>query len=430
MVSIITSVYNSAEYISEMLDSILAQSYPDWELIIIDDASTDATWDIIMQYKDARIISVKNEKNLGLTVNLNKALSMAKGEYIIRIDGDDIAWIDRIMVQVRYMNENPDVAVAGCWMKMFGDKTGILQCSLDADRLKINLIFNAVLFHPTLIIRKSILDQYKIAYDTSLRYAQDYALEYEISKYAKIGSIDKILVDYRVHKKQISIEKQEKQLLCANKTRKKILEDLGVDLSDEELRCWSDFCLFQKNMSDDKLVPHVIQKIIEKNRVECIYNEKMLERILIKKYDEYKNVCLKDVMTTQNIEEKNCKYYGTYIFMVMWMKALEDGLNIEKVLLKNDIHKIAIYGAGYIGKLLLDHLRTTAVSVQYGIDKNIEYNFMDRELLIYSPDYDELPEVDAVIVTPFYIFESIRESLKTQNVNRIISIETILENRI
>lgn len=125
LVSVIASVYNCECYIKEMIDSVINQTMQEWEMILVDDASTDGTWNIISSYDDARIIIRRNNINKGLTYNLNVALSMCKGKYVIRIDGDDIACQDRFEKQVKYMEEHPSVVLSGGWMQAFGDANGI-----------------------------------------------------------------------------------------------------------------------------------------------------------------------------------------------------------------------------------------------------------------------------------------------------------------
>ena len=110
-VSVVMPAYNAAKYIKEAIDSILAQTYRDFEFIIVNDGSTDNTKEIILSYSDPRIVYIENEQNSGICVTLNKGLDAAKGRYIVRMDSDDIALPQRLEVQVRYMDANPVVGV-------------------------------------------------------------------------------------------------------------------------------------------------------------------------------------------------------------------------------------------------------------------------------------------------------------------------------
>lgn len=120
MASVIMAAYNAQEYIAEAIESILKQTFTDFEFIIIDDASTDNTSAIIHSYDDGRIKLIKNTVNLGLTKSLNIGLKHANGKYIIRTDADDVNLIDRFEKQIKYMESNPHIMLSSCSMIIFG----------------------------------------------------------------------------------------------------------------------------------------------------------------------------------------------------------------------------------------------------------------------------------------------------------------------
>lgn len=156
-VSIITSAFNCEQYLKEMLNSIITQTYKDWEMILFDDASDDDTWNVIEDITDARIIKIRNTNNVGLTKNLNRALEIAKGKYIVRMDADDIAAPDRIEKQVQFMEANEDVVLSGGWMQCFGGMHDISKTHLNDEDIRIDLIINTGIMHPTFIIRNSAM---------------------------------------------------------------------------------------------------------------------------------------------------------------------------------------------------------------------------------------------------------------------------------
>lgn len=429
MVSIITSVYNCEKYVSEMIDSILAQSYEQWEMIIIDDASTDSTWDVISKYHDERIKKIRNAKNEGLTKNLNKGIAYAKGEYIARIDGDDIAYPNRLEIQVNYMKTHHDVALLGSWMSVFGEKTDIFQSNLEQEKMNINLIMNAVMFHPTFMIRKSVIDKYGIRYNENLRYAQDYELEYQVSKYGKISNISDVLVKYRIHAKQVTVEKYQEQMNCANIVRKEILQDINVVLSDLDFDAWCNFCLMkQHDIDTQEKVVKIIDTILKSNHELKKYRQDLLEKILDSTYKKY----TKKLVNTGEFIPNSCdfvnhdKYYDMYIFMIRWMEVVAKKKSIEKYLISKNIKKLAIYGAGHIGRLLYNQLKNSDVMVLYGIDQNIERNFISEDIPIYTIE-ELLPKVQAIIVTPFYDFQEIEMDLRKSVKCEIISVDTMIE---
>ncbi|OEF99786.1 glycosyl transferase family 2 [Vulcanibacillus modesticaldus] len=159
-VSIIMGIYNCEKTLTESIDSIINQSYDNWELIMCDDGSTDRTYEIALKYaeKDNRIKLIKNKKNIGLAKTLNNCLEISTGDYIMRHDGDDIMVKDRIEKQVGYMNtHNCDACGSGAYLF---DETGIwglLQPSAIPDRKC--MVTGAPFIHPTVIMKKDKLNQ-------------------------------------------------------------------------------------------------------------------------------------------------------------------------------------------------------------------------------------------------------------------------------
>ena len=224
MVSVVMAVFNGAEYIRESLHSILNQTFQDFELIIVDDASTDNTVNIIKEYKDDRIVLICNDENLKLPKSLNKGIKSAKGKYIIRMDADDICMPNRFVKQVSFMEENPDIAASsgnyytiderGRIKRKFGLK--IRSWRLTGKMLNKYALIPSPLVHPAAIIRKEIFDK-GIMYNEEYTSAQDYELWLNIHRLYKLGNISDVILKYRIHKKSISISKRGKQLFNAYK---------------------------------------------------------------------------------------------------------------------------------------------------------------------------------------------------------------------
>lgn len=422
MVSIIASVYNCEQYIANMIQSIIAQSYQDWELIIIDDASTDGTKKIISEFQDERIIKISNSINRGLTVNLNYALKIAKGKYILRIDGDDIAYSNRLEKQVEYMECHPEIGLSGCWMKTFGGSKSICPATVDDARLRVKLILNACIYHPTFIIRKSVIERWHICYNEKLRYAQDYDLEYQISKVAKIGNLPEVLMHYRVHSKQITCEKQQQQLECANHTRLQILRDMQVDLEEEEFRIWVKLCV--NTISDNEeycIAVRIVKRIMDANERMKRYDSRLLKEML--------KICLLRNRAFE-IREKGIqnfnKYNEMFQFMFMWQTVKEKGKGLEDFFRMCKVKTIAIYGSSFLGKLIYDELEDSSIRIAYSIDQNCSENYISEKIDVFSPE-EALPYADMIVVTPLNSFDSIRKSLEKNTKANIICIEEIVD---
>ena len=158
-ISVIMSVFNSEKYLKEAVDSILEQTFTDFEFIITDDCSTDSSLAILEEYakKDNRIILLKNSENIGLTKNLNKMIDIAKGKYIARMDADDISLPKRFQIQYNFMEENSDIGVCGSNIGHIGTLDKVSNHPLNHNEIKIGLLFKCVMMHPTIVVRKNII---------------------------------------------------------------------------------------------------------------------------------------------------------------------------------------------------------------------------------------------------------------------------------
>ena len=169
-------VYNGAKYLNEAVDSILNQTLTNFEFLIIDDGSTDQSINQINAYDDSRIQLIVNKNNIGQSAALNKGISLARGEYIARMDQDDISMPERLERQSEFMENHPDVDVLGTWVQLMGKYDGILELETDSEKIKMNLLTDQNLAHPAVMIRKSTLLKYDLYYNPTYSIAQDYDL--------------------------------------------------------------------------------------------------------------------------------------------------------------------------------------------------------------------------------------------------------------
>lgn len=196
-ISVIMSVFNDDTFVKESVESILNQSYSNFEFIIIDDCSTDNSLNIISSYTDERIKIIKNQKNIGLTKSLNKSLKIAKGQYIARQDGDDISMNNRFLEQVNYLDENHEIAVLGSnvyWIDKDGEIIREIKNPLHPKFSNRNEVT-----HGSVMFRKKIIDDLG-GYNELLRNAQDYELWLRISNKYKIKNFQKPLYKWRIPK--------------------------------------------------------------------------------------------------------------------------------------------------------------------------------------------------------------------------------------
>jgi glycosyltransferase involved in cell wall biosynthesis len=240
LVSVVMPVYNNEKYVSEAIESILNQSYANFEFIIIDDCSTDRTSKIISRFKDKRIRYYKNERNLGCTKSLNRALKLANGEVIARMDSDDYCDKDRFKMQLDTLNkENADVC--GCNL-IFIDKDGkeILKARYDLNNIDKSIKIWNPIAHPTVLIKKKVLDRYGY-YDERFSVSQDYDLWLRLwSKGCKFCLDDNFLYYYRQHEKTAKNLKTKKIIKTVLKIKLKAIREYGVRFN---LKQWLRFMM-------------------------------------------------------------------------------------------------------------------------------------------------------------------------------------------
>jgi glycosyltransferase involved in cell wall biosynthesis len=218
-ISVIFPAYNAEAYIAEAIESILNQTFTDFELIILNDGSTDSTPDIIKKYADSdrRIVFVDNKKNRGLIAVLNQGLDMARGEYIARMDSDDISLPARFEKQVAYLDQNPDVGVLGTLIHGFGavEASGIqIPVVTVFDLLRQNYIA-----HPSVMMRKSIIDKYELRYNPDYKHCEDMELWSRMILLTKFHNIMEVLLMYRISGNNISTQNWNYQQEMTEKIR-------------------------------------------------------------------------------------------------------------------------------------------------------------------------------------------------------------------
>ena len=207
-VTVITTTYNGARFLATTIESILNQSFEDFEYVIVDDASTDASQEIINSYQkeDHRILSITNPTNLGPPGALNKALDFARGEYIAILDHDDLALPERLERQVAFLDANPQIGVLGCQMRFIdeeGEDIGDFRFSTNPIEAHWLLLFGVSLLHSTFLYRHSLI--YKAGgYSEQHDYMCDYELLVRMAEHCQITNLSDVLVYYRSSPSQIS----------------------------------------------------------------------------------------------------------------------------------------------------------------------------------------------------------------------------------
>lgn len=204
LVSVIMPAYNAEKFIAEAIESVLKQTYNNWELIIIDDCSTDDTLKIIQSYTDERIKVFCNAENKGVAETTNKAISICDGKYIALLDDDDIAENSRLSLQVDFLEQHPDIDILGGRITLVNDTGDIIsyeyQPRNNPKYIKAVLLFSNLDFaNSTAMIRKEFIQKNYLQYQNGCYGMQDYRFYIESSKIGNISSIDRFLLRHRLH---------------------------------------------------------------------------------------------------------------------------------------------------------------------------------------------------------------------------------------
>lgn len=200
------SVYNGLPYLKEAVDSVLHQTYKNFEFIIVDDASKDKTWQYLKSLNDKRIKLIKNPKNLGLARSLNIALSKAKGEFIARMDADDISLSQRLEIQMSFMSKNPSIALCGTWVDLVdksGEIIGEKKYPTKDITIKKLLAWQPSIIHPTFMATKEFYSHLK-GYNPRFDLAEDYELMMRAKNKFKMANLPIKLLKWRLWDKRRS----------------------------------------------------------------------------------------------------------------------------------------------------------------------------------------------------------------------------------
>lgn len=234
LISSILPCYNAEKFIKESIESVLSQTYENWELIIIDDGSKDNSAKIIKSFQDSRIKYFKNNKNIGVVKSLNKGVKKAQGTYIARIDADDRMAPQRLEKQITFLSQNPEYAVVGSAHRLInaqGFTISYYRYPQHNEEIQWYKNFINPFSHPSVMLRKDIFEDYN--YSDAFPYCEDYELWFRILENHKGYNLPEALTDYRIHGENLSIQKSKEQkentIALVASHLEKIIPDISVE---------------------------------------------------------------------------------------------------------------------------------------------------------------------------------------------------------
>jgi len=280
-VSVVMTAYNEQKFIKEAIDSILGQTFQNFELIIINDGSNDQTDEIIRSYNDERLVYSKNPENIGLIASLNIGLKLSSGKYIARMDADDISTLDRIEKQFNYLEANPDIGVCGTWYDCFGiDNTQKWRAPAEHEEIAIKMIGGMQICHGTSMFRRDIIFENNIFFDNKYLRCEDYKFFLELIKVTKFANLQEVLYLYRIHGTHESWRKDNQIGLV----RKEVIESfLDRPLSEKE-KLTNSFLFFDNKFSKLGVFNDIrafLNILIAHNNISKKYPEQLFNTIFL-----------------------------------------------------------------------------------------------------------------------------------------------------
>lgn len=293
LVTVIMPLYNSEDYVRATIQSILGQTYSNFEFLIFNDGSTDSSGKIVNEFSDERIVFYDNQKNYGYVKHLNDGIELARGKYIARMDSDDISLPKRLETQVKFLEHNQEVGVCGTFasaLRNNGDLYPIILPIQDQE-IKCYFLIGNPIFHPSVMVRKSVLDQYNIKYNPAHMPIEDAYMWHEMGKVSKLHNIPEHLLIYRTHENQITNRMTDSAREKGAGFTLKYLKDYGFSLSNKQQNAFlklRNFTAIEENV-DYTTIIQTINYLVEANNKSAIFNKNDFDNYLITEWKKLVN---------------------------------------------------------------------------------------------------------------------------------------------
>jgi len=307
-VSVVMSVFNGENYLEEAINSILHQTLSDFEFIIIDDGSDDSTPGLLANsaYQDPRILIHRFDHNQGLSTALNFGIRLARGEYIARMDADDICHPCRLQKQVGFMDTHPDIGLCGTWITFIGNSSGVMKYETDHENIRSRLLFGALFCHPTIIVRRNTIFEKDLFYNEQIKFAQDYELWGRVCNRVRVANMPEFLLQYREHESSLGVVYNAQRRKIVQMILKKWFTELGVSYSRCELdlhECitWSEYT--QEIEVLDQIESWLL-KLRNANRHNPLYEKRAFEKNINERWNSFLNEALRTGVSNWYIARK------------------------------------------------------------------------------------------------------------------------------
>lgn len=289
-VSVLMPVYNGEAFVAEAIESILRQTYANFELLIVDDGSVDNSRAIMEGFSDNRIRLIRNDSNRGLIASLNRGLDEALGEYIARMDCDDISRSTRLEKQVGFLDAFPEVGICGAWAQAFGEVQDVIfRPPTDPKKVSCRLLFDNVMIHSSVMLRKGMLERHQLRYEPGYTHAEDFRLWQRASEYFPIANLNEVLIDYRITAGSVSRKHQYAQAHTLRRIDKEALERIKIEPTALQLDIhrWLDYhTTFSPTRADFGEVEGWLKVLVKQNDIYHYFPAKEFRETISEKWQQ------------------------------------------------------------------------------------------------------------------------------------------------
>jgi len=289
-ITVLMSVYNAERFIAEAVESVLKQTFRDFELLIFEDTSTDSTLEILRSFTDPRIRLIKNSENHGLTKNLTQGMDMTRGEFVARMDADDICMPHRLEMQVAYLDAHPEISALGSAVTFFDEsgKEFVAHQPLEHEEIKCALFYGFTMLHPSVMMRKADFDNHGLNYDPAFRVSQDHDLWTRAIRKVRFANLYEPLLRMREHKGKIGNTRKPLQAELSNRIRQRQLAELGVAFTADELKIFGEhegqFEHWTRN--EVETFEELLIKVFDANAENSVFDQNMLVNMGVQRLRE------------------------------------------------------------------------------------------------------------------------------------------------
>lgn len=233
-VAVVLPVFNGERYVAEAVESVLAQTLADFELVVIDDGSTDGTARVLSGFPDQRLRVTRLPARQGLVHALNRGIAQSSAPLIARMDADDVCLPRRLERQVAFLAAHPDVDICGTWTRHAGARRGVRRLPVGPAHIRAQMFFGGAMDHPAIMMRRAFLDAHGLAYRDDFRHAEDLDLLIRAADVGRLANIPEVLLLYRAHHDQVSVVRAGDQATAHARLAVRQLRALVAEVSEDE----------------------------------------------------------------------------------------------------------------------------------------------------------------------------------------------------